>query len=165
MTWARLGILLPLFLAQFSWSAVAADDPLIIELSAQAGGQQQAARGRAVTAAPAAGVARPVLTAKTRERLRIRWSVMNQEKTGSITGVTVHVVLDRDISADRAPVATDVLYESAILTDLTAQRRSTGDFVVEAPDPGTYRLRVETIGAAKTRGSEFVASINVQVVP
>jgi hypothetical protein len=143
-----------------------ADDLLTLELSARAESRQQTARGQA-SSLPA-GTARPVLTARSAERLRIRWSAANQDKTGNIPDVTVHFFLDRENAiGERVPPkpGADVVYESALVTDLAAQGTSSADFVVEAPQAGNYLLRLETIGAARTHGHEHFAAIDLKVVP
>lgn len=161
-------VLLSLFLAHFSSGVFAADDPFGIEISVQAETQQRGARGRSTSAAPATRTARPVLTVKTKTKLRVRWSVVNQEKTGSIRDVTVHVVLDKEDALGQPGVpkpGPGAVYESALMTDFAAQGKSTGDFVVEAPEPGNYLLRVETIGAVKARRDEYFAAMDLKVVP
>ena len=58
--------------------------------------------------------------------------------------MTVHLLLDNDQK--------DAVYESALVMDFAAQAKSSGDFVVAAPAPGNYVLRLETIGAARSHG-------------
>ena len=158
----------PIALVVLSFAAAsgAADDLLSLELSARGEGQQQTARGQAWSSP--ADLARPVLTARSRARLRIRWSVGNQEKTGSIPDVTLHFFLDRENAiGERVPPkpGADVVYESALVMDLAAHTTSSADFVLETPQPGNYLLRLETIGAARTHGHEHFAAIDLKVVP
>jgi hypothetical protein len=135
-------------------SLSAADDPLSMELSARADAEQQIAHGQ-----PASSVssARPVLTAKSKTKIRIRWTIVNQEKTGNIPDVTVHFLLARDQK--------DSVYESALVMDFAAHAKSAADFVVEAPAAGSYVLRLETIGAARTHGHEHLAAMDLKVLP
>ena len=145
----------------------AADDPFAIELSVRAENQQQTARGRS-TATPATRANRPVLTAKAKTKLRIRWSVLNAETTGTIPDVTVHMLLDTQdaIGQREAPAPSpDAVYESALVMDFAAHAKSSADFTLETPEPGSYLLRVETIGAARTRRDEYVASMDLKVLP
>ena len=134
----------------------AAGDLFIMELSARADAQQQTAHGQAVS--PTSNRSpRAVLATKSGSRIRIRWSIVNQEKTGVIPDVTVHLLLDNDQK--------DAVYESALVMDFAAQAKSSGDFVVAAPAPGNYVLRLETIGAARSHGHEHVAVMDVKVLP
>jgi hypothetical protein len=137
-----------------------------MELSARTGSLQQSAHGQA--ASPSASQARPVLTAKATAPLRIRWAVANQEKTATISDVTVHFYLNRENAiGERVPPkpGADVVYESALMMDLGAHATSSADFVVEAPEAGNYLLRLETIGAARTHGHEHFAAMDLKVVP
>lgn len=134
----------------------ATDDLLNMELTARADSQQQTVHGQPVSSQGAAP--RPALAVKAKTKLRIQWSVINGEKTARLTDVTVHLVFDK--------AGGDAVYESAFLMDFAAQAKSTGDVVVQAPQQaGDYRLRLETIGAAKTHGHEHAASIDVKVLP
>jgi hypothetical protein len=158
--------LVALVVLSFAAASGAADDLLRLELSALANGQQQTARGQASSSPP--DPARPVIPAKSGARLRIRWSVGNQEKTGNIPDVTLHFFLERENAiGERVPPkpGADVVYESALVMDLTARATSSADFVVEAPQAGSYLLRLETIGAARTHGHEHFAAIDLKVVP
>ena len=128
----------------------AADDLFIMELSARVDAQQQTARGQAVS--PTSNRSpRAVLATKLGTRIRIQWSIVNQEKTGIIPDVTVHLLLDHGQK--------DAVYESALVMDFAAQARSSADVVVAAPAPGNYVLRLETIGAARSHGHEHLAGL------
>ena len=134
----------------------AADYLFTMELSARVDAEQQTAHGQPVSTALNRSP-RAVLATKSGTRIRIRWSIVNQEKTGIIPDVTVHLLLDRDQK--------DAVYESALVMDFAAQAKSSGDFVVAAPVPGNYVLRLETIGAARSHGHEHAAVMDVKVLP
>ena len=134
----------------------AAEDLFIMELSARGDARQQTAHGQPVSSL-ATRSPHPVLAVKSGTRLRIQWSIVNQEKTGTIPDVTVHLLLDRDQK--------DAAYESALVMDFAAQAKSSADFTIEAPAPGTYLLRLETIGAAKSHGHEHATVMDVKVLP
>ena len=137
-------------------SISAADDLLRMELSARADAQQQAAQGLPVSSTRT--LPRTALFVKPGAKLRVQWSVINGEKTGRLTDVTLHLVFDKP--------GGEPAYESALIVDLAAQSKSTGDVVLQAPlQAGDYRLRLETIGAVKTHGHEHVAAMDVKVVP
>lgn len=156
-----------LFVAAARSALCAGGDLFTMELSARVDSQQQTARGQP-SSAPATNAARPVLTAKSKAKLRIGWSVINQEKTGSIPDVTVHFFLDKEYAIGQREVpkpGSNVVYESALVMDFPAQAKSAADFLVEVPDAGNYLLRLETIGAAKTHGHEHFAAMDLKVVP
>ena len=144
----------------------AADSDLFrVELLARVDNQQQTVRGDA-TAASASGSTRPVLTGKSKSTLRVRWTIVNEGKTASIPDVTVHFVLDKENAIGQRDVpktGPDVVYESALMMDFAPQAKSSADFFIEVPEPGSYLLRLETIGAAKTHGHEHVAAMDLRV--
>ena len=142
------------FLLLLAVCVSAADDPLNMELSARAGDRQQTASGRPAAMAESA---RPSLIAHSGSSLHIRWSIVNQQKSGSVPDVTVHLVLGK--------ASGEAEYESAIVMDFPAQAKSSADITAQLPPPGTYVLRLETIGAAKTHGHEHVARMDVKVLP
>ena len=49
------------------------------------------------------------------------------------------------------------------MMDFAPQAKSSADFVIEVPEPGSYLLRLETIGAAKAHGHEHVAAMDLRV--
>ena len=156
-----------LFLAIARSVLCAGDDLFTMEFSARVDSQQQTVRGQP-SSAPTTDSARPMLTAKSKAKLRIGWSITNQEKTGSIPDVTIHFVLDREYAPGQREVSkpgANVLYESALVMDFAAQAKSAADFVVEVPDAGNYVMRLETLGAAKTHSHEHVAAVDLKVVP
>jgi hypothetical protein len=141
------------------------DDPFALELSARAGRQQQTARGQSASA-PAANAVRPILTATPATRLQIRWSIVNQNNTENIPDVTVHFFVDRESAIGERDVpkpGADVVYESALTMDFAARARSSADFAIEVPPAGNYLLRLETIGASRSRGHEDFAAIDLKV--
>jgi len=159
--------------ALFLWSLIlsiamtrAADGDLFsVELQARVDNQQQTVRGDA-TAASSSGSTRPVLTGKSKSTLRVRWTIVNEGKTANIPDVTVHFVLDKENAIGQREVpkpGPDVVYESALMMDFAPQAKSSGDFVIEVPEPGSYLLRLETIGAVKTHGHEHVAAMDLRV--
>jgi hypothetical protein len=144
---------------------LAAGQPFGIELSVRADKDQQQTTRGCSSSAPAR---RLVLTTKTRTKLHVRWSVLYQEKTGRLADVTVHAFIEREAALGQiaAPKpGPDVVYESALVMDFGPQGKSTADFVVEAPDAGSYLLRVETIGDAKIPRDECFAAIDLKVIP
>ena len=164
MRTSRLPLLFSLILLSIAITR-AADDDLSIELVARVDNQQQTVRGDAI-AGSATGTARPVLTGRSKSALRVRWTIVNEGKTAGIPDVTVHFVLDKENAIGQREVpkpGPDAVYESALIMDFAPQGKSSGDFVIEVPEPGSYLLRLETIGAAKTHGHEHVAAMDLKV--
>jgi hypothetical protein len=154
-------------LVLFATSTVRADDgPFTLELSARADSQQQTARGQSASGSAATSPARPVLAARASSKLQIRWSIVNQNRTGNLQNVTVHFFLDRENTIGQRDVpqpGAGVVYESALTMDFAARAKSSADFVIEVPPAGNYLLRLETIGAAMSNGHEDFAAIDLKV--
>lgn len=132
-----------------------------LRLEARWGQREQAARSDSDAAA-----ARPVLTARARTPLRVRWSVASLDKAGAITDVTVHCFLAKEATlGQRAlPDLTEVVpYESALSMDFGPGRESSADFVLQLPEPGNYLLRVETLDPQQQEKSPDFAALDVRV--
>jgi hypothetical protein len=158
-------LLIALFLTSIATTRAADDDPFSMELVVRVDNQDQTVHGEAASAS-AGGSTRPVLTAKSKSTLRVRWSIVNAGKTASIPDVTVHFFLDKEKTIGQREIpkpGPDVAYESALLMDFAPQASSSSDFVIEVPEPGSYLLRLETIGAAKTHGHEHFAAMDLKV--
>ncbi len=143
-----------LFLSQAQPPPRPPQDLFALQLSVQAGADQQISTG----------TARPVLRIKSGTRLRVRWSAVNQQKSGTLRDVTLHVVVDKENAIGQAAAGkpgADVVYESALVMDFVPQAKSSGDFTIEPPAAGTYLVRVETLGTTPVHA----ASIDLQVNP
>ena len=139
-------------------------DALVVELQARTDGQQRTASGSST--AGAAGT-RPVLTATAGHNVSVQWTIVNQDKAAGLADVTVHCFLTKENAIGQSgspPLGPEVTYESALVMDFAPQAKSTADFVLQAPEPGNYLLRVETVGALKQHGHEHFAAIDVRVV-
>jgi len=139
-------------------------DALLVELQARTDGQQRTASG-----SPTAGAAgtRPVLTATAGRNVSVQWSIVNQDKTAGLADVTVHCFLTKANATGQGgalQLGADVTFESALVMDFAPQAKSAADFVLQAPEPGNYLLRVETVGALKQHGHEHFAAMDVKVV-
>ena len=144
-----------------AWSAHA--DDLSIRLQARSGTQEQTASGQASNAPPGD---RPALAVKSGASVRVQWSVANGEKSPPVHDVTMHCFFAREQSLGQRELpklGPDAAYESALSMDFDPKSRSSADFVLQAPGPGVYLLRVETIGAAKEHGHEHYAAMDVKV--
>lgn len=161
----KLGMRVPgaLFALAVSLTGGALADDLSTRLEARSGNQKQSVAGQVATAAAAV---RPVLAAKPGAPIRVRWSVMNADKAGTIHDVTLHCYLAREDSAgqrETPKLGANAVYESALMMDFDSKARGAADFSLQAPAPGIYLLRVETIGAAKEHGHEHYAAMDIKV--
>jgi hypothetical protein len=130
----------------------------IINLKVQSDGRQQTA----MSAQPAAGL--PNFTAKAKEVVSVQWSAVNGASGTPLSDITLHVFMDRSDARATAPKPSPkALYESALIQDFEAGVKSSGDFRMPITEPGTYLVRVETVGAAKKLGKEVAAVMQVSV--
>ncbi len=146
-------------------SAEAWADPLVISLEAKAG-KAKAVRG---TGAAHGGKprARAVLDVKAGGRVTVTWTLRNADPKAAFKDVLVHFFAVREKEIGQAAVPRldrGVIVESALTVDLNPKDRTQGeiDFVVEKP--GSYLVRLETIGAAAVRGApEYSAALDLRV--
>ncbi|HTM12154.1 MAG TPA: hypothetical protein VL127_04545 [Bryobacteraceae bacterium] len=128
-----------------------------INLKVQSGGHEQ-------TAISGQSAAPPTFTAKAREVVWVQWSAVNGVSGTPLSDVTLHVFMDRGDARAAAPKpGPKSLYESALIQDFEPGGKSSGEFRMPMPEPGTYFVRVETIGAAKKLGKEAAAAMQVSV--
>lgn len=120
--------------------------------------------GHEQTAMSGQGVAGPMFTAKAKEVVTVEWSAVNASSGAALSDVTLHVFMDRGDARAAAPKpGPKALYESALIQDFEAGVKSSGEFRIPMPEPGTYLVRVETIGAARKLGKEVAAVMQVSV--
>lgn len=129
-----------------------------INLKLQSGGREQVA----MSGQPAATL--PMFTAKAKEVVWVQWSAVNGASGTPLSDITLHVFMDRGDARAAAPKpGPKTLYESALIQDFEPGAKSSGEFRMPMPEPGTYFVRVETIGAAKKLGKEVAAVMQVSV--
>ena len=133
-------------------SCSAADKDFTMELQARVSGRQDIVRGGN---APAS---RPTLAAKAGDSLVVQWSALNPGNGVSIADVTLHVSLERTPKE-----GTDSIYESAVVMDFDPGSKSSAELLLQVPAPGSYLLRVETIGAAKKLDREYLSAMDLKV--
>ena len=128
-----------------------------INLKVQSGGHEQ-------TAISGQAAAPPTFTAKSKEVVWVQWSAANGASGIPLSDITLHVFMDRGDPRAAAPKpGPKALYESALIQDFEPGAKSSGEFRLPMPEPGTYFVRVETIGAAKKLGKEVAAVMQVSV--
>jgi len=128
-----------------------------IDLSARSGSIQQSARS-------GPSVSQPVLAVHAGEMLVAQWSAANPQSGTALRDITLHVFMDLESPTGVAKPTANAVYESAVILDFEPGAKGTGNFHMPAPGPGKYLLRVETIGASKKMGREYVAAIKVSVL-
>jgi hypothetical protein len=105
-----------------------------------------------------------VFAAKVTEVLSVQWAAVNGAPRASLSDITLHVFMDRmSTSADTSKPGPAALYESAVILDFEPGAKSIGEFRMRMPEPGTYLVRAETIGAAKKLGKEVAVQMPVSV--
>ena len=135
----------------------AGDNDLTINLKVQSGGREQ-------TAISGQSAAPPTFAAKAKEVVWVQWSVANGTTGAPLSDITLHVFIDRGDARAAAPKpGPKTLYESALIQDFEAGVKSSGEFRMPMPEPGSYFVRVETIGAARKLGKEVAAAMQVSV--
>ena len=154
--WVCMGALALSVLLRPCWGAGAND--FTINLKVQSGGREQTATSGRPAAAP------PTFTAKAKEVVWVQWSAANGTSGTPLSDITLHVFMDRGDARAAAPKPSpEALYESALIQDFEPGGKSSGEFRMPMPEPGTYFVRVETIGAAQKLGKEIAAVMRVSV--
>jgi hypothetical protein len=132
-------------------SCSAAEKDFTVELEARTAGHQDTVR-----ASDRRNGA--TLALKTGDSLNVQWSVLNPDKGGSISDVTLHLSLNRNAKSDA-----DTIYESAFVMDFEPGSKGSAELLIQVPSAGSYVLKIETIGAATKLGREYSATIDVKV--
>ena len=129
-----------------------------ISLKVQSGGREQTAVSGQPAGAP------PTFKAKAKDVVWVQWSAANGASGPPLSDITLHVFMDRGDARAHAPKpGPKALYESALIQDFERGVKSSGEFRMSMPEPGTYLVRAETIGAAGKLGKEAAAVMQVSV--
>lgn len=156
-----------LLLSAWLSAPAAGADPFAIDLEAKAGKATQTAH------AEAAGLgttpkARPVLEAKAGQRVLVKWTIRCTDPKTTYKDVTVHFVAVKEEKAGQQAVPKldlkDVAAETALSMDFKPKDASDGELSFTIARPGSYLLRLETIGAATgLDGREYFAALDLIV--
>jgi hypothetical protein len=110
---------------------------------------------------------RGVVDARTGERLSIRWTLASNDARTTYKDVIVHLFVVRVEKTGLATVPKldrGVVCESALSMDFKPNDKAAGELTLAIDQPGTYLLRVETIGAAVgVDGHEHFAALDLVV--
>jgi hypothetical protein len=125
----------------------------------------QGSRGTAAVLGVSDLHARPTLTVKSGDNLKVHWAVTNNG-TARVPDITLHFFLDGASPANSAVSSkpgSSAAYESALLMDFDPARTGSGELLLQAPGPGTYLAELETIGAASKAGQAYFVALNINV--
>jgi hypothetical protein len=155
-----------LLLSAWLSASAAGADAFAIDLEARAGKATQTAH------AEAAGLAttpkdRPVLEAKAGQRVTVKWTIRCTDPKTTYKDVTVHFVAVKEEKTGQQAVPKldkDVAAETALSMDFKPKDASDGELSFTIARPGSYLLRLETIGAATgLDGREYFAALDLVV--
>lgn len=147
-------------------ASCAGADEFSIELRLQAGAALKTAQGQAA----ALGVKpkpREVVRVKARQPLRVDWTLKNVDAAKTFKNVIVHFVTvkqDRQGQLNVPKLDKGVVAESAVTVDFNPKESARGRLVFAVETPGSYLMRLETIGvAAGADGQEYFAALDLMV--
>lgn len=100
------------------------------------------------------------------KKLQVRWSATNTGTSETEKNVLVHFFVVQEEKPGQPkvpPLGKDVEHEGAITVDFKPGDRAGGEFTVTPDKPGSYLIRVETIGLANSHGHEHYAALDLVV--
>jgi hypothetical protein len=137
-----------------------------IDLEARAGKVSKTAH--AEVAAP--GVKpkeRGILAVTAGDKITVQWTLRNADAKATFKDVLVHFVAVGEAKAGQPAMPKldkDVAVESALTMDFKPKDATKGELSFTLDQPGSYLLRLETIGAAAgPQGHEYFAALDVVV--
>lgn len=143
--------------------ALAGDVDIVITLTADS---QKIQTGETHEAPSKERPKRKVVELQRGQSVQVAWLARNVGKSETLTNVLVHffVVKENELGQQQVPkLTTDVAYEGALTMDFKPQEKATWKFDLGLPDPGSYLLRVETIGLTQKHGHEYYAALDLMV--
>lgn len=137
-----------------------------IDLQARAGKASQTAHAE-IAAPGAQPKKRGILVVTAGAKITVKWSLRNADAKATFPDVVVHLfAVAEEAAGQRATPKLDknVAVESALTMDFKPQDAARGELTFTLDKPGSYLLRLETIGAAvKQQGREAFAALDVVV--
>src|SRR5207302_4377561 len=94
---------------------------------------------------------RAVLEAKAGKTVTVKWTVTSTAKQAVVKDVLIHFFVVKEEKLGQATVPAldkNVAVESALTMDFKPKDKAKGDLSFKIDTPGTYLLRLETVGAA-----------------
>jgi len=108
---------------------------------------------------------RSAVQVRTGERISVKWKLGHGAPNETVKDVTVHFfVVKEDTAGQRVvpPLDKGVVAESALTMDFGPKDKAEGQLNFTIDLPGTYLLRLETMGAAKEEHpQEWFAALDV----
>jgi hypothetical protein len=146
--------------------AVARADHFAIDLEARAGKESKTAHAEAA-ALGATPKPRPVLEVKAGERVTVKWTLRCTDPKETYKDVVVHFFAVKEEKTGQQAVPKldrDVTAESALTMDFKPKDANDAELSFTVDRPGSYLLRLETIGAAVgLEGHEHYAALDLVV--
>ena len=109
---------------------------------------------------------RPVAEVEHDKAIVLSWHAESEDKSEMYEDVLMHffVVEEKKIGQAEVPkLSTGVVYEGALTMDFRPRDATDWRATFKVPDPGTYLVRVETIGMAAKHGHEHFAAVDLVV--
>lgn len=111
-------------------------------------------------------VSRPVAELEHDKAIVLSWHAESKDKSETYEDVLMHffVVEEKKIGQAEVPkLSAGVVYEGALTMDFRPRDAADWHAMFKVADPGTYLVRVETIGMAAKHGHEHFAAIDLVV--
>lgn len=144
----------------------ASADEFDIVISVQAGDEQFATVHTRETPSEQPPPARKSVELSHGAPVHVAWTAQNTAKTRECQNLLVHffVVKEKETGQAEVPKLTqDVAYEGALTTDFKPQEKASWNFDLAIREPGSYLLRVETIGLSDQHKHEHYAALDLVV--
>ena len=109
---------------------------------------------------------RLIVKAKAGQTLTVDWVATNTGDTDTLTGLRVHffvVKIDKAGQEKVPKLDKDVVHEGILSLDFKPKEKASGRFGLTIRKPGSYLVRVETIGTLISHGHEHFAAIDILV--
>jgi hypothetical protein len=109
---------------------------------------------------------RLIVNAKAGQSVTIDWVATNTGKTDTLTGLLVHffVVKIDKVGQEKVPkLDNDVVHEGILALDFKPKEKASGQFALSIRKPGSYLVRVETIGTLISHGHEHYAAVDLVI--
>lgn len=148
------------------YGAIACGAGFQIEVQVKAADRQVATERTEETTAKPSEANRPSLTLKAGEAARVSWVAKNLDERAEVKDVLVHFFVVREKQPGQRAVPRldeSVTYEGALTTDLKPQEKADWHFDLTIDTPGSYLVRVETVGMAETHGHDHFAALDLVV--
>lgn len=100
------------------------------------------------------------------QQVQVLWLARNTSRQQTLQDVIVHffVVKEEELGQAQVPkLDKNVAYEGALTMDFKPQEKAAWRFQLQLPEPGSYLLRVETLGLLKDHGHEHYAALDLTV--